>query len=63
MLCTFASLDGKSLDEVQAFEKKTGRTLLAYSCRDIGIASMSDEDLAELRKLEDKLCMQLVAVQ
>jgi hypothetical protein len=62
MLCTFANLDEKSLDEVQSFEKKAGRTLLAYSCRDIPIASMSDEELAELRKLEDKLCVQLVAV-
>ena len=62
MLCTFANLDEKSLDEVQSFEKTTGRTLLAYSCRDIAIASMSDEELAELRKLEDKLCVQLVAV-
>jgi hypothetical protein len=63
MLCTFASLDEKSLEDVQAFEKKTGKTILAYSCRDIGIASMSDEDVAELRKLEDRLCLQLVAVQ
>lgn len=63
MLCTFANLSGSSLSAIQDFEKKTGRRLLAYTCRDIGIDSMSEAELSELRKLEDNLCLQLVAVK
>ena len=63
MLCSLAKLDDANLKEVRDYEKKTGRVLLAYTCKDIGIDRMSDEELSELRKLEDKLCVQLVAVK
>jgi hypothetical protein len=63
MLCSFASLDESSLSEIRSYEKKSGRIVLAYACKDIGIDSMSEEELAELKSLEDRLRLQLVAVK
>lgn len=63
MLCSLARLDESNLSEIQDFEKRTGRVLLAYTCKDIGIDKMSDSDISELRKLEDRLGLQLVAVK
>ena len=63
MLCSYATLDDSSLSAIAAFEKETGRTILAYTIRDVGIADMNAEQVDELRKLEDKLSVQLVAVK
>ncbi|GAB4390556.1 MAG: hypothetical protein Kow0025_23390 [Thermodesulfovibrionales bacterium] len=63
MLCSLATLNDESLREIRAFEKKTGRVLLAYTCKEIGIDRMSEAELSELKKLEDKLRLQLVAVR
>lgn len=63
MLCTFANLDEASLSAINEFEVKAGRTLLAYTCKDIGIDAMSPDEVSQLKRLEDKLCVQLVAVK
>jgi hypothetical protein len=63
MLCSLAKLSEENLSAIKDYEEKTGRVILAYSCRDVGIDKMSDEELHELRKLEDRLCLQLVAVK
>jgi hypothetical protein len=63
MLCSYASLDDSSLSAISAFEKETGRTLIAYTSREVGIDVMSDDQVVELKKLEDKLSVQLVAVK
>lgn len=63
MLCSLAKLSDENLSAIRDYEKKTGRVILAYTCRDIGIDRMSDEELQDLRRLEDKLRLQLVAVR
>ena len=63
MLCTYANLDGSALSAIAAFEKETGRTLLAYSCKDVSIEDMSDDDISALKGLEERLSVQLVAVK
>ena len=63
MLCKLANLDEASLSAINAFEAQTGRTLLAYTCKEIGIDEMSSEEMSQLNKLEDKLNVQLVAVK
>ncbi len=63
MLSSYATLNDSSLSAISAFEKETGRTLLAYTSRDVGIDDMSADQVDELRKLEDKLSVQLVAVK
>ncbi len=63
MLCTFAQLDGEKLEAVQSLEKKLGKTVVAFSCKDVGITSLKDDEIAQLRDLEKKLGLTLVAVK
>jgi hypothetical protein len=63
MLCTYAKIEDAKVNEIKAFEERTGRTLLAYACSDLGVDKMSDDEIRELKTLEDKMCIQLVAVQ
>lgn len=53
-------IDEKGLAELQAFEKESGKLILAYSSPPEP-ASLSDEQLSKLRELENKLCVRLVA--
>ncbi len=63
MLCSYATLDDSSLAEIKAFEMETGKRLLAYTSRDIGSYDLTEDQVGELHKLEDKLSVQLVAVK
>ena len=63
MLCSLSQLDISRLDEVKAAEKKTGKMLLAYSCYETGPEELSAGELTELRELEKKLGVLLVAVK
>jgi hypothetical protein len=63
MMCSYASLDGGQLEALQSLEKKLGKVLLAFSCRDVNAEKLSDEELAELKKVEEKLGLALVAVK
>jgi hypothetical protein len=59
----FASyLDEKALSEIQALEKETGATLLAYPERP-ACAELPKTDLDKIRDLEKKLCVRLVAYE
>ncbi len=62
MICTYAHLDEEKLKAIKEVEKKIGKTLLAFSCRDMDVAPLSDEQMEELKRLEDKIGFPLVAV-
>jgi hypothetical protein len=63
MLCSFAQLDSEKLEAVQSLEKKLGKTVIAFECRDIGITPLKDDEITQLRDLEKKLGLALVAVK
>ncbi len=63
MMCSLSQLDGASLDEVKAVEKRMGKTLLAYSCYETRPVELSAGELDEIQKLEKKLGIFLVAVK
>jgi len=61
MMCSFATLDEKSLDIVREVESETGRTILAYDC--FAPEAIDDEEVSKIREAEKKLCRTLVAVK
>jgi hypothetical protein len=63
MMCSFAALEGGQLEAVQSLEKKMGKVLLAFACKDVNAETLSEDELAELRKAEEKLGLALVAVK
>ncbi|MCL5422367.1 MAG: hypothetical protein M1461_07845 [Nitrospirae bacterium] len=63
MLCTFAQLDREKLEAIQSLEKKLGKTVIAFSCQDIGITPLKEDEIAQMRDLEQKLGLALVAVK
>ncbi|MCL5024373.1 MAG: hypothetical protein M1497_13605 [Nitrospirae bacterium] len=63
MLCTVATLDGEKLRTVQSLEKELGKTLLAFSCRDIGVTPLNDDEIARIKRIEEQLGVALVAVK
>ena len=63
MLCSLASLDKERVEAVQALEKKIGKTVLAFSCRDMKIDTLKDDEIAQIREAEKRLGVSLVAVK
>lgn len=63
MLCSYSKTESLELEAIQGLEKDIGKTLLAFSCRDIKPAELKDEDLAKINDLEKKLGIVLVAVE
>ncbi len=63
MMCSYASLDGGQLEAVQGLEKKIGKVLLAFTCKDVNADTLTEEELTELKKVEEKLGLALVAVK
>ena len=63
MLCSLADLDKGKLASVQELEKKTGATVLAFSCSDLEAAALDASALDELQGLEKELGLSLVAVK
>jgi hypothetical protein len=63
MLCTMASLDKEKLEAVQSLEKKLGKTVLAFSCKDISATSLKEDEIAQIKEVEGKLGLALVAVK
>jgi hypothetical protein len=64
MMCSLATnLGAAQLDEIRALEKQLGTTVLAYGCHELRPAKASDQQLAEIKKLEEKLGVALVAVE
>lgn len=55
-------LDEKSIAEIQALEKETGKLLLAYYTPPVA-ANLTDQQLNKIKELEKKLCVRLVAYE
>ena len=55
-------LDDAGIQAIQELEKTTGKRILAYYSRPEP-ASISEDQLAKIRELEDKLCVRLVAFE
>ena len=63
MLCTLAQLKKENLADIQSLEKKLGKTLIAFSCKDLAIAPLKDDELSQIKQVEKKLNISLVAVK
>lgn len=63
MLCTLANLDNEKVAAIQSLEKKLGKTIIAFSCRDISASPLKDDEIAQIRETEKKLGLALVAVK
>jgi len=63
MLCSLASLDKEKVEAIQAIEKKMGKTLLAFSCRDLKADVLKEDEIAQIKEAEKKLGLSLVAVK
>ena len=62
MICSFSNLEENVLDEIKTLEGKLGKSLLAFSCKDIKASSLETDELKEIQSLESKLGISLVAV-
>ncbi len=64
MLCSLANTVGdREIAEIRGLESRLATTLLAYSCQEARPAAMSPEQLAQIKDLEDKLGVALVAIE
>jgi len=63
MLCSLANVGEKDLAQVQSLEKKLGTTLLVYGCHEAKPAEPTSAQLEEIKKLEEKMGVVLVAVE
>ncbi len=63
MFCTVAHLEKDKLADVQTLEKKLGKTLIAFSCKNVEIAKLKDDELTQIRQIEQKLHISLLAVK
>ncbi len=63
MLCTVAQLEKNKLADIQALEKKLGKTLIAFSCKNVEIAKLKDDELIQIRLIEQKMHIALLAVK
>lgn len=63
MICSYAALDTGKLDEIQALEKKLGKVLIAFSCRDVNADTLSEAEMAQLKEVEEKMGVALLAVR
>jgi len=63
MLCSLASLDKEKVEAIQALEKKMGKTVLAFSCRDLKADTLKDDEIAQIKEAESRLGLSLVAVK
>jgi hypothetical protein len=63
MLCTLAQLEKEKLADVQSLEKRLGKTLIAFSCKDIDIVSLKEDEISQIKQVEKKLNISLVAVK
>ena len=62
MLCTLANLDGSKIAAVQSLEKKLGKTIIAFSCKDLSVSQLKEDEVAQIQKAEKELGLALVAV-
>ena len=58
---TYANyVDDEGVAQIQALEKETGTLIMAYASPSVP-AELSSEHLESIKKLEEKLCVRLVA--
>jgi hypothetical protein len=55
-------IDENGVAEIQALEKETGKTLLAYYTPPAA-SNLTEDQLAKIQELEKKLCVRLVAYE
>ncbi len=53
----------EKVEAIQSLGKKLGKTIIAFSCRDIGVSPLKDDELAQIRDTEKKMGVALVAVK
>jgi len=63
MLYTVANLDKEKIEALQSLEKTLGKTLIAFSGKDLGVSALNDNELSQIREAEKKLGITLVAVK
>ncbi len=63
MFCTVAHLEKDKLADIQALEKKLGKTLIAFSCKNVEIAKLKEDELVQIRLIEQKMHIALLAVR
>jgi hypothetical protein len=63
MLCSLSSkITTEDLKNIQELEKDLNKTLLSFSCHDLKVADLTEDQLAKIKSLEEKLGVSLVAV-
>lgn len=63
MVCGYSpNISKDHLNTLNDLEKDIGKTVLAFSCKDIKESQLSQDQLAKINDLEKKLEMVLVAV-
>ncbi|WP_232222079.1 hypothetical protein [Methanococcoides burtonii] len=60
---TFSKLSKENMDAVSATEGKLGVTLIAFSEEGTKYATLSDDAVKEVKELEKKLGLSLVALE
>lgn len=63
MLCTFAHLEEEKLADLKSLEKKLGKIILAYSCRDVDAAPLKEDEISQIKQVEKRMNVSLVAVK
>lgn len=63
MICNLSRLSEPELKEIYALEKDLNKALLAFSCRDIKPADVTEEELFKIKELEKRLGITLLAVR
>ncbi len=63
MLWSYSKLDDAKVKKIAELEKKLGVTQLAFSGQEIKNAELSADDLKQIKEIEDKLGLSLVAVK
>ena len=62
MFCSLTTLSETNLKEINQLETEISSPLLAFSCHDVKSAILSDDALAKVQDLEEKLGISLLAV-
>lgn len=62
MLCSIAELEFGGIEAVRSLEQKLGKMILALKCHEIKPDTITEEELAQLQELEERLGITLVAI-
>jgi hypothetical protein len=63
MMCSLSALDQNKINAIKEMEQKIGKTVLAFSCREIEPAELTREELALIADTEKQLGLLLIAVK